>query len=687
MKDYENEQCPEADALENKEALSKWRVIVKKYGHWAFFPISIFYCEIFLRFFNGKSFFNWGLLIVALFSVFFGLVAQFISRNKNGGLIAVQSFISLLFCVQQVYHNIFGKYLILFSLKGAGQIAESNLLFEAFMAILKSIWQIIILFLPLVVLIIGIRKFRKRKKNSKRENWTAASVMTSVLAITLIIRAVIPYYHERNAIWRMDSSVNLNGMLFSEVLDFGYNVLGFDNYYPTDPNVENELLYNDVKPGNYSPNMMKIDFKTLAEQETDETIKELHEYFGGREPTYKNEYTGVFKGYNLIQITAEGFSYLAIDKELTPTLYKMQNEGFNFTNFYTPIWGVSTSDGEYVATTGLIPKSGIWSYFTSGKNNIFMPFTMPQQHLNDGLSLVRAYHNHTYTYYERHISHPNLGFLYKGIGNGLEKVVNSALWPESDHEMLKGTTSEYIGKDRFMTYYMTMSGHLNYTFTGNSMAARHKDKVNHLDLSDNAKAYLACNIELDLAMEHLLYALDKAGIAEKTVIVITPDHYPYGLEDKEHVDQYHYFSELAGHEIEPDFELYKSCLIIYNKGMKPVTVEKYCSSLDIIPTLNNLFGFEYDSRLLPGTDIFSNSKPLVMFDNQSFITEKGKYNSETDEFILFEGQTLKNVDEYVESMRKIVNNKFRVSAQILETNYYSKVVEREHRLSQNKITR
>ena len=38
--------------------------------------------------------------------------------------------------------------------------------------------------------------------------------------------------------------------------------------------------------------------------------------------------------------------------------------------------------------------------------------------------------------------------------------------------------------------------------------------INHLDLSDNAKAYLACNIELDLAMEHLLYALDKAGIAE-----------------------------------------------------------------------------------------------------------------------------------------------------------------------------
>lgn len=654
---------------------------LKKYGHWAFFPISIFYCELCLRLFNSKIFFNWGLLIVALFSIFFGLLAQLISRNKNVGLIIVQSVLSVIFCIQQVYYNIFGKYLVLFSLKGAGQIAESNLLFEAFMAILKSLWQIGILFIPLLVLIVGIRKFRKRKKETRRQLLAGAAVMASVLVITLILRAAIPYYRDRNANWRMDRSVSFNGLLFSEVLDFGYNILGIQNHSAADPNIENEFLSNGDNPENYAANMMQIDFKTLAEQETDETIKELHEYFGALNPTYQNKYTGMFKGYNLIQITAEGFSYLAIDKELTPTLYKMQNEGFNFTNFYTPIWGVSTSDGEYVATTGLVPKSGIWSYFTSGQNNVFFPFSMPQQHLNSGLNIVRAYHNHTYTYYSRHISHKNMGFIYKGIGNGLEKVVNANNWPESDHEMLKGTTSEYIGKDRFMTYYMTMSGHLNYTFTGNTMASRHREKVEHLDLSDNAKAYLACNIELDLAMEHLLEALDKVGIAENTVIVITPDHYPYGLIDKEHVDQYHYFSELAGHEIDPDFELYKSCLIVYNKGMKPVTVDKYCSSLDIIPTLNNLFGFEYDSRLLPGTDILSTSDPLVMFDNQSFITEKGKYNSETDEFILFEGQTLENVDEYVEAMRKIVNNKFSISAQILETNYYSKVVNREHKYS------
>ncbi len=656
---------------------------MRKYCYWAFFPISIFYCELWLRLFSGERFFNWGIITVALFSVFFGLISQFVSFNKNAGLIAVQSVLSLWYSVQTVYHNIFGTYMILYSLRGADQIAESEMLGEAFYAILKSLWQVLILFVPLILLIIGIKKFKNRKTVKRPEIIKAAGITAAVLALTMIIRFAIPYYRERNAIFEMNRSVSYNGLLYTEILDFGYNILGIDNGYEIDPDIENEVLQGGKEDPKYEPNVMEIDFETLINQETDATVKSLHEYFAGRTPTSKNKYTGMFEGYNLIQITAEGFSHYAIDKELTPTLYKMQNEGFNFTNFYTPIWGVSTSDGEYVATTGLIPKGGIWSYFTSGKNNVFFPFTMPQQYLNDGLKTVRAYHNHTYTYYSRHISHRNMGFIYKGIGNGLEKVVNPKRWPESDHEMLKGTTSEYIGKDRFMTYYMTVSGHLQYTFMGNSMAARHKDKVNHLNLSTNAKAYLACNIELDLAMEHLLDALEKAGVADNTLIVITPDHYPYGLEDKEHVDTYHYFSELAGHTIDPDFELYKSSLIIYSPSMKkPVKVDKYCSALDIIPTLNNLLGFEYDSRLLPGTDIMSDSQALVVFNNHSFITEKGTYNSKTNEFILFEGESLENEDEYVASMRKVVNNKFKISAQILETNYYSKVINREHKYSQ-----
>ena len=143
----------------------------------------------------------------------------------------------------------------------------------------------------------------------------------------------------------------------------------------------------------------------------------------------------------------------------------MVHEGYHFTNFYNPIWEVSTSDGEYVACTGLIPKSGVWSFYESGSNK--MPFVMGNQLKKLGYKTI-AYHNHTYNYYKRHVSHPNMGYEYKGVGNGL-KV--KKVWPASDLEMLENTIPEYIDEQPFHAYYMTVSGHLRY-ITGNSMALK-----------------------------------------------------------------------------------------------------------------------------------------------------------------------------------------------------------------------
>jgi len=51
----------------------------------------------------------------------------------------------------------------------------------------------------------------------------------------------------------------------------------------------------------------------------------------------------------------------------------------------------ATSDGEYVATTGLLPKSGVWSMYQSGDNA--MPFAMGNQLRRLGYT-TRAWHNH-----------------------------------------------------------------------------------------------------------------------------------------------------------------------------------------------------------------------------------------------------------------------------------------------------
>jgi len=429
-------------------------------------------------------------------------------------------------------------------------------------------------------------------------------------------------------------------------------VVNKDDRFTHPPKTPNE----QEKPKEY--NMIHYDFSNLIANEDNKEIKEMHQYFSKVPPTEKNEFTGKFEGYNLIFITAEAFSHLGVRKDVTPTLYKLVNEGYYFPDFYVPIWDVSTSDGEYVATNGLIPKPGVWSFSESGKNEV--PFVMGNQLRNIGYTTV-AYHNHTFNFYDRNISHPNMGYEYKALGNGLDV---KATWPESDLEMMQLTIPEYIQKEPFHAYYMTVSGHLLYSFTGNMMAYKHRNKVNNLNLSEEAKAYLATQIELDLAMEHLLKELENHNVADRTLIVMSADHYPYGLDFKT-------MDELAGHKVERNFELYKNNLIIYTTNMKRVVVDEPVSSLDILPTISNLLGLEYDSRLLMGRDVFSDAPPLVIFRNRSFITEKGSYNAVTGEFTPRDGQGIDK--DYIDRMLTTVDQKFYFSAKILEHNYYDKL--------------
>ena len=168
-----------------------------------------------------------------------------------------------------------------------------------------------------------------------------------------------------------------------------------------------EPLPPEPEPVVYEPTVMDIDFDALIAAEKNDDLRGMHEYFRDRVPTMKNECTGLFEGYNLVMITAEGFSPYAIREGVTPTLYKMQQEGFRFPNFYTAGYD-DTITGEFVHTTGLIPSNEVANNLKKVKNN-YLPFTMGAQFQKLGV-YTYAYHPHTYTYYGRNETHPNLGF-------------------------------------------------------------------------------------------------------------------------------------------------------------------------------------------------------------------------------------------------------------------------------------
>ncbi len=647
----------------------------------AFYYASFVFMEFIFRAFTCEGFFDLGLLISAVFAV----IPTFISIavgglfDKTAGRITGGILLGLyfvLYSVQTVYHGTFGTYMIMYSAinGGAEQIAGEGVIKNVFESIFKSIPSILILAIPFVLFFVFAKNIKFRKKNVRLGVFNAC-IAVVVAVITPLVISLVPSLNKiRTSEFGADIAVRRFGLIYTEVLDIKYNVLGFEQ----EIQLESENRPSADTPDNKdeeidtSPNVGSVDLASL--NSNNKTIQSLNTYFASKSPTNKNKYTGMYEGYNLISITAEGFSPYAVDPVLTPTLYKMSEEGFKFTNFYTPIWGVSTSDGEYMHCTGLIPKSGVWSFYQSSEN--YMPYCYGNMFKSIGVKNTFAYHNHTYTYYHRDLSHPNMGYTYKGVGNGLEGIKKQ--WPESDLEMINASVGDYINSgEQFCAYYMTVSGHLNYTKIGNMMAYKNWSAVEHLDCSDELKAYYACNIELDKAMEELLRRLNEAGIADKTVITITPDHYPYGLE-KEGSDKYALWRELLGRDVETNFELYKSNFILYCQGTKDApTIDKYCATIDVLPTVLNLFGFEYDSRLLSGSDILSTEEQLVIFSNRSFITDRGRYNAKTKEFTLFGGvegfASEEEKEDYIKAYKNIVNNKFQTAAKILETDYYGYV--------------
>lgn len=651
-----------------------------------FFILSLFSMELIIKIAIKGNFFSAGTFISLLFLSIFALIFYMISRAFRPDInkwisVAFLSISGIIYASQFIYYQFFKTFYTIYSAGNAGQITEfwKEILKISF----EHFFPLVLFFLPALFLgFFGRRIFSYRKMKLKPFLISLSSMFMIYLMALLMINVSGKDDNSPYDLYYFSSSPVLSvdrlGLLTTMRLDFQRLVTGWTPalktpvaVYPEDEVSDKTPNRNDSKnPGTNNPEqeapinkdqVMDIDFDALIEQEKDPIIKEMHNYFQSVPPTKKNEYTGMFESYNFIFITAEGFSPFAVHKDVTPTLYKMVNEGFRFTNFYTPIWGVSTSDGEYVATTGLIPKSGVWSYYESADN--YMPFAMGNQLRKLGYKTV-AYHNHTYDYYRRDVSHPNMGYDYKALGNGLEITET---WPESDLEMMEVTIPEYIHDEPFHAYYMTVSGHLLYNFTGNYIAYKNRDLVKDLPYSEQAKAYLATQIELDRALEHLLNELEKKGIADKTLIALSADHYPYGL-DKKTID------EFAGHNVEENFELYRNTFILYTKGMEPVTIDKPASSLDIIPTLSNLLGLEYDSRLLMGRDIFADEEGLVIFQNRSFITDRGRYNSITNEFIPNDGFEVD--DEYIQRMSAIVNSKFYYSTMILDNDYYSKIFDK-----------
>lgn len=608
-------------------------------------------------------------IYIFIFSSLFGgiiyLLSNFFKSKINHVFTYIYLiFLDILFISQLIYNRIYSSIISIYSIGGGTtQVLQFT---NQIIDVMKSNWYIILLMLlPLIIFIVlDIKKvFDYKRISLDKKGLLLLSIICLHFSCVLSFEFIDDedmysnkhLYHDVNAPLLTARKL---GILTEMRLDVKRSIFGFtEKDIMIDEEIQNEIIYEEIEETVYGYNAIDIGFDKLNETETDETYKNINSYFANILPSKKNEYTGMFAGKNLIVFVAEAFSDIAIDEKLTPNLYRLYCEGFQFDNFYTPLFPVSTADGEYITDTSLIPKEGVWS-IAKIKGN-YMPYSYANVFENLGYT-SNAYHNNTATYYKRNDYINTMGYdSFKACGKGLN--INCKIWPQSDVEMIEKSVDDYINDEKFVAYYMTVSGHLEYTKNGNMMVVKNWDSVKDLNYSHKAKSYIASQMELDKAIGLLIEKLTLAGKLEDTVIMISGDHYPYGLSLDE-------INELSSYERDKDFEIHHMPFLVWNSEMtEPIKIDKYASSLDVLPTMLNLFGIEFDSRLLMGRDILSDSDGLVIFSNRSFITEKGKYNSVTKKFINFNEKV---TDDYIKKISSTIYNKCKYSKLILEKDYY-----------------
>lgn len=629
---------------------------------WLFY---IIFLELVYRTFIIGNLFSVNTLMVILFSipfiVTFSTIATLFSEKANKVLnIILTSALTLVTLAQIVYYNFYDSIFSFFSLTtGTGQVMQ---FWQMIIDVILRIWYIfVIILIPYVLFLVFNKKFNFKRPNKTIVISEVVALILSIIGITILVHFDNKgIYSLRRLLFKTHApmlTINKTGLLTMETIDIYRYLFGFKEEMYIEEKTEPV-----IKEEKKEYNVYNIDFDKLISETTDNNLINMHKYFQSIEPTEKNKYTGMFKGKNLIFITAEAFDTIAIDKNITPTLYKMATNSFIFNNYYQPLYPVSTSDGEYMNLMSLIPKEGVWSFKATSK--LSMPFGLGNIFKKEGYNAY-AFHNHTYKYYSREKSHTNIGFKYIGCGNGLERKMNCKHWPNSDAEMMDATFDYYLKDNKpFVTYYMTVSGHLNYNFYGNNMASRNKKAVKNLKYSTAVKAYYATQIELDKAMSKLLNKLEEKNLLNDTLIVIAPDHYPYGLKTSE-------MNEVSKIDRSDKFENYHTSLIIYNPTIEKTEVNKVVSGIDILPTVLNLFGMDYDSRLLMGKDIFSETEGLAILSDRSWVSDKGKYNSVSKEFISNTNEEVSK--EYIEKINTEVYQKFSMSSLILNNDYYKKL--------------
>jgi Phosphoglycerol transferase and related proteins, alkaline phosphatase superfamily len=324
-----------------------------------------------------------------------------------------------------------------------------------------------------------------------------------------------------------------------------------------------------------------------------------------------NEMTDIFKDKSVVFIQAESVAPFAIDERLTPTLYKLQQTGIYFDNFYGTRLNTFASEYAIMNSFYLTPEKQAIQYTNVG--------TMPTLFKELGYT-ADAFHNFPGHYYDRENKLLELGFDNFYATKDLDIKWDSPNF-NSDIELFEKAAEVSKYGNKSLNYYITLTGHGGYNIETRPLLQENFDIVKRMypEYDETIITYLAAVMHTDKGLEHLLANLEQENVMDDTVIILVGDHFPYVL----------------GETIRETFpnstqglDLYKVPFIIWDNGKNVDVRHDVMSNVDILPTMANMFGLALNYGM--GVDVYNpNSLAIAEWHdirNFSFLTKNGGYD-------------------------------------------------------------
>lgn len=531
----------------------------------------------------------------------------------------------ILLAVQVVYFKVFEK---LFSFKDIKLAKEGSDYKDYVMGLIDKNFVIAAILL-IIAGIVGILIIQKSCRMQKAPTLLIVSLVSSIIMCSCNL------YSGDYGDWDSFNNPNYIYATFSNRIG-AYKLCGFYQYELRD---------------------LKLSFVGNSAGTTEQK-KEVEQYFADKSEHKDNEYTGLLEGKNVIFVLMESIDDIAIREDVMPTLYRMSKQGIYFKNMYSSIYGsAATLNAEMVSNVGLYaPTDGSLVY--SFADNYF-PYSLANLFSNKNYS-ARQYHFNDPTFYSRNLM--NKAFGYKEYVCYKDYMENGYLHDEviATNDSLYKTL---IQDEQFFDYVISYSAHLSYDNEDGTVKIGYEKYPEYASLtsSEEINNYFVKARQTDDMFTELIAKLRASGKLQDTVFIAVGDHYPYGIED---VDSLYELSDVEKYTQ----LLYTTPFIIWSPqmdelGVSGLEVDKVCSSIDIVPTVVNLFNLSDTSNYV-GSDILDESyEGLAYFSDGSWITKDAYY---------YNGSIVKgNLEkEKIDEINENVLEKITINDNILHSDYY-----------------